>query len=262
MNDIDNYDFNPDTYCPEDDYEPGIDPESLFDRFKTNHLTFREHARDAAERWDLRQTLYNFYQYCISGYAWDELYSYEKFKSLYDKATWMNINGMEYETEPMESLKGIVLYLFDTDPDYSSWFSIFQDFEWRQADLFGTYHKTVIEALKLLNNNPETQILPLRKPFVPYLQSIYDEIYGAIGAYELPETAYWCCALSVATARGCLDNSWWDNLKRMSRADLYEYLRRKPVEASVFGEEAKAMVLEIVDLAIRYMEPFAGTKNQ
>lgn len=61
MNDIDNYDFNPDTYCPEDDYEPGIDSESLFERFRINHLTFREHARDAVERWDLHYALYNFY---------------------------------------------------------------------------------------------------------------------------------------------------------------------------------------------------------
>ena len=105
MYDIDNYDFNPDTYRPEDDDVLEVDCCNHFERFRSSHMTFRENARDAAERWDLRETLYNFYQFCISGYAWDELYPYEKFKSLYDKAAWIDFNGMAYDAEPLETLK-------------------------------------------------------------------------------------------------------------------------------------------------------------
>lgn len=262
MYDIDNYDFNPDTYRPEDDDVLEVDCCNHFERFRSSHMTFRENARDAAERWDLRGTLYNFYQFCISGYANDPLYPHEKFKAVFDKAAWIDFNGMAYDAEPLETLKKMVMYLFDTDPDCNSWLSILPDLDWPPCDLFDKYHKTAVDALLFLNNNPETQILPLQKPFIPYLRSVYDEIYNAIGLYELPETAYWCCALSIATARGCLDNSWWDNLERMSRSDLYEYLRRKPVDASIFSEETKNMMMEIVELAIRYMEPFAETMNQ
>ena len=256
MDDIDNYDFNPDSYCPEDFPEPVICPERAFRQFKDKHLTFREQACDAAEKWDLRQTLYNFYQFCISGYANDGLYLYAKFKAVFNKAAWIDFNGMEYDAESMESLKKMVMYLFDTDPDCNRWFSIFHNLDWQPDDLFNRYHKTVTDALQLLNNNPETQIRPLRKPFVPYLQSVYDEIYRSIEAYKLPETAYWCCVLSVATDCGWLDNSWWDNLWRMSRSDLYEYLCRRPFKASALAGETRAIVQETVNLAIGYMKPF------
>ena len=86
---------------------------------------------------------------------------------------------------------------------------------------------------------------------------MFDEVSNSAYIPDLPKLAYWYCALSSVIKRGYLDNSWWENLERMSRADIYEYLCRMPVETSVFDNESQEMILYTVKLAIRYMEPFA-----
>ena len=255
MNDIDNYDFNPDSYCPEEFSEPGIAPERVFRQFKDNHLTFRERMMDAAKEWDLRRVLCNFYLFCISGYANDKLYPYMKFKSVFDKVAGLDFYDLEHEDRPIAILREAVLYFFDTDPDCNQYLDVLERFGWNAKNLLNEYHKTVIEASKVLNDIPGT--LPFQKYYKPYLLSMFDEVSNSAYIPDLPKLAYWYCALSSVIKRGYLDNSWWENLERMSRADIYEYLCRMPVETSVFDNESQEMILYTVKLAIRYMEPFA-----
>ena len=156
MNDIDNYDFNPDSYCPEDFPEPVIGPERAFRQFKNNHLTFRERMMDAAKEWDLRRVLYNFYLFCISGYANDKLYPYMQFKFVFDKAAGLDFYDLEYEEKPITILRETVLYFFDTDPDCNRYLDVLERLGWNAKDLLNEYHKTVIEASKVLNDIPGT----------------------------------------------------------------------------------------------------------
>lgn len=202
MNDIDNYDFNPDSYCPEEFSEPGIAPERVFRQFKDNHLTFRERMMDAAKEWDLRRVLYNFYLFCISGYANDKLYPYIKFKSVFDKVAGLDFYDLEHEERPIVILRETVLYFFDTDPDCNQYLDVLERLGWNTKDLLNEYHKTVIEASKVLNDIPGT--LPFQKHYKPYLLSMFDEVSNSAYIPDLPKLAYWYCALSSVIKRICL----------------------------------------------------------
>ena len=61
-------------------YDGITDTSKSFRRLRDDHFSFRGWATTAAGQWNLCNCLYNFYLYCISGYADDSLYPYIKFK--------------------------------------------------------------------------------------------------------------------------------------------------------------------------------------
>ena len=67
-------------------YDGITDTSKSFRRLRDDHFSFRGWATTAAGQWNLCNCLYNFYLYCISGYADDSLYPYIKFKDSFDKA--------------------------------------------------------------------------------------------------------------------------------------------------------------------------------
>lgn len=260
MYDIDDYDFNPDAYRPGDELIQGINSEYQFRNFRQARLTFKEKALAAIKEWDLCETLFNWYLYCISEYANDELHPYAKFSLKFDRSARIS-NIIDWDSEDIAVLNEITRYFFDSDPECGR-LAICQKPVWQIDTMIENHHLTVIRTLGLFKDENGVRGRLYCKLFKPYLKAIFDEISDCTFTRNLPELAYWYCALSAVIDSESLNNSWWDNLERMSRSDLYEYLCRKPVGISVFEEESKQMVLNIVDLAIQYMEPFAEIKRQ
>lgn len=163
---------------------------------RDDHFSFRGWATIAAEQWNLCNCLYNFYLYCISGYANDGLYPYIKFKDSFDKAAkyWLFDDD---SADALESLKEIATGFFDTDPDFYRWFNIFSKLGWSMDDVLGKYHDIAMETVSFCENKEHEYMHMYHDHSKEYLSVIVKEIGGSFNIYCLPDLAYWSIALSV-----------------------------------------------------------------
>ena len=238
-------------------YDGITDTGKCFRRLRDDHFSFRGWATTATEQWNLCNCLYNFYLYCISGYANDSLYPYIKFKDSFDKAAgyWLFDDD---SADALKSLKEIATGFFDTDPDCYRWFNIFSKLGWSMDDVLGKYHDIAMETISFCENKEQEYMLMYHDHSKEYLSLIVKGIGGSFNIYCLPDLAYWSIALSVAIKKGSLDNSWWDRLVSMSnsKADFYNYLLAMEKERDIYDENTRDAALHTVRMALKSMQPF------
>ena len=241
-------------------YDGITDTSKSFRRLRDDHFSFRGWATTAAGH-----CLYNFYLYCISGYADDSLYPYIKFKDSFDKAAgyWLFDDD---SADALESLKEIATGFFDTDPDCYRWFNIFSKLGWSMDDVLGKYHDIAMETISFCENKVQEYMDLYHKHSKEYLSVIVKEIGGSFNIYCLPDLAYWSIALSVTIKKGSLDNSWWDRLVSLSNSkeDFYDYLTAMEKERDIYDGNTRDAALCTVRMALKSMHPFVKplTDNQ
>lgn len=239
-------------------YDSITDTSKCFRRLRDDHFSFRGWATAAAKQWNLCNCLYNFYLYCISGYANGSLYPYIKFKDSFDKAAgyWLFDDD---SADALESLKEIATGFFDTDPDCYRWFNIFSKLGWSMDDVLGKYHDIAMETVSFCENKEHEYMHMYHDHSKEYLSVIVKEIGGSFNIYCLPDLAYWSIALSVTIKKGSLDNSWWDRLVPLSnsKADFYNYLLVMEKERDIYDGNTRDAALHTVRMVLKSMQPFA-----
>lgn len=238
-------------------YDGITDTSKSFRRLRDDHFSFRSWTTTAAGQWNLCNCLYNFYLYCISGYANDRLYPYIKFKDSFDKAAgyWLFDDD---SADALESLKGIATGFFDTDPDCHRWSTIFDELGWSMDDVLGRYHDIAMETISFCESREQEYMNLYHKYAKEYLSVIVKEIGGSFNIYCLPDLAYWSIALSVTIQKGNLDNSWWDRLVSLSNSkeDFYDYLTAMEKERDIYDGNTRDAALCTVRMVLKSMQPF------
>lgn len=238
-------------------YDGITDTGKCFRRLRVDHFSFRGWATTAAEQWNLCNCLYNFYMYCISGYADDSLYPYIRFKDSFDKAAgyWLFDDD---SADALESLKGIATGFFDTDPDCYRWFNIFSKLGWSMDDVLGKYHDIAMETISFCKNKEHEYMLMYHDYSKEYLSVIVKEIGGSFNIYCLPDLAYWSIALSVTIKKGSLDNSWWDRFNSLSKSqqDICNYLTDMEKARDIYDGNTRDAALHTVRMVLKSMRPF------